>query len=286
MHIFFENPFLTPWQTAPKIFSHTYTLFVQLGKISKQKSWTKFLTLQHAYIYVNKLLYRYICRGVLPGPRFFVETTPSWLIRGPRQIRGTSCKWSEAARLPRGKRWFLGRSGELPGKSGELCGNLWHALNLKIHSEREVPGKVQGNSAKSRELPEAQGSLTHSQPRATTVSNQKCKPLEEPQCSAVKQRGRERKGPPEIINRNFVSETGRFRMQISLWRLWKGQSTLFRRRILGQYPAAPCSHVNSRFTSKGYSSTIRVDREWTLHVHQALTLNLRPGFVKNNLQNW
>ena len=33
-------------------------------------------------------------------------------------------------------------------------------------------------------------------------------------------------------------------MQICLWLLWKGQSTisaLFRRRILGQYPAAPCS---------------------------------------------
>ena len=32
--------------------------------------------------------------------------------------------------------------------------------------------------------------------------------------SAVKQRCRERKGPPEIINRNFVSETGRFRVQL------------------------------------------------------------------------
>ena len=33
-------------------------------------------------------------------------------------------------------------------------------------------------------------------------------------------------------------------MQVSLWLLWKGQSTilaLLRRRILGQYPAATCS---------------------------------------------
>ena len=33
--------------------------------------------------------------------------------------------------------------------------------------------------------------------------------------SAVKQRGRERKGPPEIIQK-LVSESGRFRVQISL----------------------------------------------------------------------
>ena len=42
--------------------------------------------------------------------------------------------------------------------------------------------------------------------------------------------------------RNFVSESGRFRLQISLWPLSKEQSTiltLFGRRILGQYPAAP-----------------------------------------------
>ena len=50
VHIFFENPFLTPWQTAKKLFSHPYTLFVfflrypkntiKLGK--NKKYWTKF----------------------------------------------------------------------------------------------------------------------------------------------------------------------------------------------------------------------------------------------------
>ena len=48
---FFENPFLTPSQTAKKIFSHPYTLFaffkipqntIKLGKTSKKKSWTRF----------------------------------------------------------------------------------------------------------------------------------------------------------------------------------------------------------------------------------------------------
>ena len=34
--------------------------------------------------------------------------------------------------------------------------------------------------------------------------------------SAISQRGRERTGPPEIINRNFVSESGQFRVRISL----------------------------------------------------------------------
>ena len=69
---------------------------------------------------------------------------------------------------------------------------------------------------------------------------------------------------PQKLSRNFVSETGRFRVQISVWLLWKGQSTilaLFRRRILGKYPVAPCSpgpfvlllthkekHINKMFT--------------------------------------
>ena len=60
--------------------------------------------------------------------------------------------------------------------------------------------------------------------------------------SAVKQKGPGEKGAP----RNFVSETGRFRVQIVLGLLCKGQSTilaLFSRRILGQYPTlvAQCS---------------------------------------------
>ena len=48
---FFENPFLTPWQTAKKLFSHPYTLFVffkipkkhyKIGENKQKKSWTKF----------------------------------------------------------------------------------------------------------------------------------------------------------------------------------------------------------------------------------------------------
>ena len=50
-------------------------------------------------------------------------------------------------------------------------------------------------------------------------------PVYESRKSAVKQRGRERKGPQKS-SRNIVSETGRFRVQISLWLLWKGQSTV------------------------------------------------------------
>ena len=37
--------------------------------------------------------------------------------------------------------------------------------------------------------------------------------------------GRER--GPQKSSRNFVSESGRFRVQISLWLLWKEQSTIF-----------------------------------------------------------
>ena len=52
------------------------------------------------------------------------------------------------------------------------------------------------------------------------------------------------KGAPRNQQEIFVPESGRFRVQISLWLLRKEQSTilaLFGRRILGQYPAAPCS---------------------------------------------
>ena len=60
--------------------------------------------------------------------------------------------------------------------------------------------------------------------------------------SAVKQKGRQRK--PQKSSRNFVSESGRFRVKISTWLLWKEQNTilaLVRGNILGQYPAAPSS---------------------------------------------
>ena len=58
-----------------------------------------------------------------------------------------------------------------------------------------------------------------------------------------KQRGRERKGHPEIIQklrvRNWPILSADFAMTPT-----EGTDTilaLFRRRILGQYPAAPCS---------------------------------------------
>ena len=59
-------------------------------------------------------------------------------------------------------------SGEVPGKSGELPGNLWIAV--KFHSERtsgedagELPGKFRELPKKSGNFPEARGSLTPSQ---------------------------------------------------------------------------------------------------------------------------
>ena len=60
--------------------------------------------------------------------------------------------------LPKERGGPLGKSGELPGKSGKLPGNLWIAA--KFHSERtsgEVAGELLG---KSRDMPEAGGSLT------------------------------------------------------------------------------------------------------------------------------
>ena len=59
-------------------------------------------------------------------------------------------------------------SGEVPGKSGELPGNLWIAV--KFHSERtsgEVAEKLPG---KSGDFPEARGSLTPSQRLAELVA--------------------------------------------------------------------------------------------------------------------
>ena len=68
----------------------------------------------------------------------------------------------------------LGSSGELPGKCGELLGNL--QIALKIHTERsagEVAGEllgVWGNSEKPREFAEGLGSLTPSQRHAKFAS--------------------------------------------------------------------------------------------------------------------
>ena len=51
-------------------------------------------------------------------------------------------------------------------------------------------------------------------------------------------------GPPSVLwpLLKFVSETGRFRVQISLWLLWKRQTRFWPfLGDFGQYPAAPCS---------------------------------------------
>ena len=58
--------------------------------------------------------------------------------------------------------------------------------------------------------------------------------------SAVK-KGARRERDPQKSSRNFVSETGRFGVQISLYMTPMEGTALFRRRILGQYLAAPCS---------------------------------------------
>ena len=62
--------------------------------------------------------------------------------------------------------------------------------------------------------------------------------------SAVNQRGRERKGPPEIIQkfrlRNWPISSADFPMT-PVEGTEHHKLALFRRRILGQYPAAPCS---------------------------------------------
>ena len=83
-------------------------------------------------------------------------------------LRGSFCESGEAVR-------------ELPGKSGKLLENLW--FPPKFHSERtsgEVAGKPAG---KSRNFPEARGSLTHSQRLAKlspTISEQETRGSEGP----------------------------------------------------------------------------------------------------------
>ena len=70
--------------------------------------------------------------------------------------------------------------------------------------------------------------------------------------SAVKQKGPGEEWGPQKSSRNVVSESGRFRVQTSLWLLWKEHSTtlaLFGRRILGQHPAAPSSPGPFVFTA-------------------------------------
>ena len=70
--------------------------------------------------------------------------------------------------------------------------------------------------------------------------------------SAVKQRGRERRGPQKS-SRNFVSESGRLRVQISLWLLWTEQSTILAflggGPPLGAISSGPCFFQPLCFTA-------------------------------------
>ena len=94
MHIFFENPFLTTWQIAKKLFSHPYTLFVflrypqntiKLGKKTSKKNLgpsfdatldqaltqkpqilDQVLTLQHIYTYIY--IYTYLSLSLSSSP--------------------------------------------------------------------------------------------------------------------------------------------------------------------------------------------------------------------------
>ena len=68
--------------------------------------------------------------------------------------------------------------------------------------------------------------------------------IQEIQKSAVKQRGRERKGWPEIIQNFFSQKVADFKCRCPYHSYGREQSTglaLFGRRILGQNPAAPSS---------------------------------------------
>ena len=101
-------------------------------------------------------------------------------------------------------------------------------------------------------LGKARTKKTAKNPRQNSISGWECSVLKILGSSAVKQRGRERKGPPEIVQkyrlRNWPISSADFPSRL----LWKGQSTilaLLRRRILGQYPAAPCSPGPIWFTA-------------------------------------
>ena len=59
--------------------------------------------------------------------------------------------------------------------------------------------------------------------------------------SAVKQRGQERKGPPEIIQKFRLRKWPISSSEFPMTSLQSAILALFGRRILGQYPAAPSS---------------------------------------------
>ena len=83
--------------------------------------------------------------------------------------------------------------GIVQGTSGEVLetsGNPW--IGLKIYNERcfgevaeELPGKFRENSGRSRDFPEARGSLTPSQRHAKIVSNSQRKTLLQDGCSDI-----------------------------------------------------------------------------------------------------
>ena len=93
----------------------------------------------------------------------------------------------------------------------------------------------------SRESPDWCANHANRFARITTLSSKTLKSVSVSVIKSAVNKGAGRGRGPQKSSRNFVSERGRCRVQISLWLLWKEQSTilaLFGRRILGQYSAA------------------------------------------------
>ena len=116
--IFFEYPFLTPWQIAKRIFSHPYTLFVffkitpkhyRFGENKQNKildqvltqPWTKFRlkkqnlgpSFDSIYIYIH--IYLFICRRICRRPGISGQNMPYFVClfherkRARLHLRGT-----------------------------------------------------------------------------------------------------------------------------------------------------------------------------------------------------
>ena len=65
-----------------------------------------------------------------------------------------------------------GKSGELPGKSGKLPGNPWIAVKFHSESPKNFRGSWGNFRGSLGTVPEARGSLTHSQRLAKFVSKE------------------------------------------------------------------------------------------------------------------
>ena len=109
------------------------------------------------------------------------------------------------------------------------------SARLRGRTVRRVLGRV------LRRVLRREPAMVSTGPRATTTQTHIwCKILIASVVSAAKQRGWERKGPPEISSQ----KTGRFRVRICYGSYGKDRAPFwpfFRRMTLGQYPAAPCS---------------------------------------------